>query len=393
MKHLYSVAFLLAASAYNLPVHAQTHSGTYNGAVLDAACKIGHIYRKVEAVLTALDTYAYKVHHNASDLKNKAMQFSSSSAEVATAQSEAQSAYNKALEATSRLHHRKPDVKKFSEKVKDDFKKYFYRDVDNRFSEMFDTCREYVSEADHLSRASEELAENHQNLRGWGNEQEKTLESIKKEVIPKLLSSEQHNYEFSQLSTDFGNFIDDMNKHLRTIVFYLANAQDKLIEAQKTVAVAAATVVNEKVSECKGILAANEASEGQRDEKKKCVQLQAKVEKIQSKIKQEGGSAPRSSADAPLEPTARDSTTANKPEVVLKTGDGGDVVVSEESDSELIDLAVEASEQPSNMKSGGMTTTNLVLAIAIPAVVLCAGVMAFVVMRRNSHAKKVVAAV
>ncbi|KAH8617183.1 hypothetical protein ERJ75_000403500 [Trypanosoma vivax] len=110
-------------------------------------------------------------------------------------------------------------------------------------------------------------------------------------------------------------------------------------------------------------------------------------------MKREGGCAPRSSADAPLEPTARDSTAANKPEVVLKTGDGGDVVVSEESDSELIDLAVEASEQPSSMKSGGMTSTNLVLAIAIPAVVLCAGVMAFVVMRRNSHAKKVVAAV
>ncbi|KAH8612671.1 hypothetical protein ERJ75_000863900 [Trypanosoma vivax] len=393
MKHLYGVAFLLAASACNLFVYAQTHSGTYNGAVLDAACRMGHIYRKVEAVLTALDTYAYKVYDNASDLNKKAMQFSSSSAEVAAAKSEAHTAYDLAIQTTSRLHHRKPDVKKFSEKVKDDFKKYFYRDVDNRFSEMFDTCREYVSEADHLSRASEELAENHQNLRGWGNEQEKTLVSIKDEVIPKLLSSEQHNYEFSQLSTDFGNFIDDMNKHLRTIVYYLANAQDKLIEAQKTVAVGAATVVNEKVSECKGILAANEASEGQSDEKKKCVQLQAKVEKIQSKIKQEGGSAPRSSADAPLEPTARDSTAANKPEVVLKTGDGGDVVVSEESDSELIDLAVEASEQPSNMKSGGITTTNLVLAIAIPAVVLCAGVMAFVVMQRNSHAKKVVAAV
>ncbi|CCD19352.1 hypothetical protein, conserved in T. vivax [Trypanosoma vivax Y486] len=393
MKHLCSATFLLWASICSLFVQCQPYFGQYNGAVVDAACKMGHIYREVKAIFSALDTAARNVHQNASDLRNKAMQFSSSSAEVAKAQSEAQAAYNQAIETTSRLHHRRSDINDFTKTVNSNFKEYFYRDGDNGFNSMFKTCYEHVSDAVQLSRALEDLEENSQNLHGWRGEQEKKLEEISGEITSKLLSYEKRNDEFGRLEKDFKNFISGTTIHIKTVTFHLANAQSQLIEAQKTVAVAAVTVVNEKVSECKGILAANEASGEQSDEKEKCVQLQAKVEKIQSKIKQEGGSAPRSSADAPLEPTARDSTTANKPEAVLKTGDGGDVVVSEESDSELIDLAVEASGQHSNMQSGSMTTTNLVLAIAIPAVVLCAGVMTFVVMQRNSHAKKVVAAV
>ncbi|CCD18279.1 hypothetical protein, conserved in T. vivax, (fragment), partial [Trypanosoma vivax Y486] len=326
---------------------------------------MGYTYRDVEAVFGALDTSAEKVRRNASNLNKKAMQFSSSSAEVATAKASTQSAYNKALDATTSLDRWRPDIKKFSDKMNKDYKKYFYRDGDNGFKNMFDTCQEDESKLKHLLITLGDLEENSQNLHSWRKEQEKKLEEIGKEITYKLLSDSQRNDEFGPLNTDFTNFIRSAITNIMTVTVHLANAQNLLTEAQKTVAVAAVTVVNEKVSECKGILAANEASEGQSDEKEKCVQLQAKVEKIQSKIKQEGGSAPRSSADAPLEPTARDSTAANKPEAVLKTGDGGDVVVSEESDSELIDLAVEASEQPSSMKSGGITTTNLVLAIAI----------------------------
>ncbi|CCD21382.1 hypothetical protein ERJ75_000490100 [Trypanosoma vivax] len=392
MRHLYSIAFLLAASAYNLSVHAQTHSEEYNGAVVDAACKMGYTYRDVEAVFSALYTTADEVYDNASGLNKKAVQFSSSSAEVVAAKASALSAYTRAVEATSSLNNWRRDIKKFSDKVNNDFKKYFYRDGDSGFKNMFEICHKYKDEIKHLSRTLEDL-EKSQNVQNWGEEQKKKLEEISGEITPKLLNDHQRNDEFQLLDKDFREFIRDTKNHITTVTFRLANAQSQLIEAQKTATVAAVKVVNEKVSECKGILVANEGSAGRSDEKEKCVQLQAKVEKIQSKIKQEGGSAPRSSTDAPLEPTARDSTATNKPEAVLKTGDGGDVVVSEESDSELIDLAVEASGQPSNMKSGGMTTTNLVLAIAIPAVVLCAGVMAFVVMQRNSHAKKVVAAV
>ncbi|KAH8609374.1 hypothetical protein ERJ75_001211900 [Trypanosoma vivax] len=392
MKHLCSVAFLLAASAYSLPVHAQRDSKEYNGAVVDAACKMGYTYRDVEAVFSALYTTAGKLRDNASDLRNKAVLFSSSSAEVAAARTAALDAYNQAIETTTSLDRWRRVINDFTKTVNSNFKKYFYRDGDAGFNDMFETCQKHKNEIKHLSRTLEDL-ENSQNLGVWEKEQKNKLEKISGEIASKLLNDHQRSDEFQRLNTDFKDFITRAVTNIKTVTFNLARAQSLLVEAQRTVAVAAVTVVNEKVSECKGILAANEASEGRSDEKEKCVQLQAKVEKIQSKIKQEGGSAPRSSADAPLEPTARDSTAANKPEAVLKTGDGGDVVVSEESDSELIDLAVEASGQHSNMQSGGMTTTNLVLAIAIPAVVLCAGVMTFVAMQRNSHAKKVVAAV
>ncbi|KAG8341744.1 hypothetical protein ERJ75_000067200 [Trypanosoma vivax] len=392
MKHLCSVAFLLAASACSLPVHASASSGTYNGPVVDAACKMGYTYRDVKTVLAALETSAGKVRDNASNLNKKAVLFSSSSAEVAAARTAAQAAFNQAIQTTSSFMYWHRVVNDFTKTVNNNFKEYFFRDGDAGINDMFKTCQNHKSEFKHLLVTLEDL-ENSQNVQNWGEEQKKKLNEISGEITPKLLNDHQRNEELQRLDKDFKDFIRGTITSITTVTFNLANAQNQLIEAQRTVAVAAAKVVNEKVSECKGILATNEASGEQNDEKKKCVQLQAKVEKIQSKIKQEGGSAPRSSADAPLESTARDSTATNKPEAVLKTGDGGDVVVSEESDSELIDLAVEASEQPSNMQKGGMTTTNLVLAIAIPAVVLCAGVMAFVVMQRNSHAKKVVAAV
>ncbi|KAH8617170.1 hypothetical protein ERJ75_000404000 [Trypanosoma vivax] len=193
---------------------------------------MGYTYRDVKAVLAALNANAWEVHHNASYLNKKAMQFSSSSAEVVAARTAALDAYSQANEATTSLHRWGRVVNDFSKKVKDNFKEYFFGDGDNGFNDMFKTCQTYKNEFKHLLVMLEDL-ENSSDVQNWGREQKSKLEEISGEITPKLLNDHQQGSDFERLNRDFGYFISGTTIGITTVTVRLASAQNLLVEAQK----------------------------------------------------------------------------------------------------------------------------------------------------------------
>ncbi|KAG8341960.1 hypothetical protein TRVL_07211 [Trypanosoma vivax] len=162
------------------------------------------------------------------------------------------------------------------------FKDYFYRNDNNGFRRMADTCHKDVSEFTQLLRELKNLKVNFDYLDGWMKGMNKKWEGMKDEVELKLLNHNRGN-EFSSLNSDFKSFITSVTVWLKTVIFHLVPAQKQLSEAQRAAVVAAAAVVNKRVSECKSVDGTNEESQGQSTEEKKCLKLQAKVEKMQQK--------------------------------------------------------------------------------------------------------------
>ncbi|KAH8613366.1 hypothetical protein ERJ75_000794800 [Trypanosoma vivax] len=340
---------------------ASAQSDTHQGPTVDAACRIGYTYREVKAVFDSLDLIADEIKRNASELKEKVGRLPGSSMEVSEAQSSAKSAHDEAVGVTWRLQTPRRDIYNFySKTLKTSFKDYFYEDDNDGFRRMADTCHKDVSEFTQLLRELENLKGNFDNLDGWMKAMNKKWEDIKNEVEPKLLNHNRGN-DFSSLNSDFKSFITSATGGLRTVIFYLVPTQHQLSEAQRAAVVAAAAVVNKRVSECKSVIGTNEESQGQSDEEKKCLNLQAKVEKMQQKqgafstVAPDTRGSPKTSQESGVGATRSATETSAVNEV--------SVVSFEDADNELIDLALEEAGKPNALHNGAMSTRSLALTI------------------------------
>ncbi|KAH8616039.1 hypothetical protein ERJ75_000516800 [Trypanosoma vivax] len=371
---------------------ASAQSTNHHGPTLDAACRIGYTYREVKAVFDALDVIADEIKKNSSELKEKMARLPSSSTGVSEAQSAAKTAHDNAIEVTSKLYWSTKDINSFySKAMKTSFKDYFYRNENDEFQRMADTCHKDVSEFAQLLRALENLKGNFDNLYAWENDIRQKLEEMRNEVSQKLLSHQERNDEFSSLNSDFKSFITSVTVWLKTVIFHLVPAQKQLSEAQRAAVVAAAAVVNKRVSECKSVIGTNDESQGQSTEEKKCLKLQAKVEKMQQKQ----GTPTAAPSDARGSPQTSQESGVGATRSAAETSAVNEVsVVSfEDADNELIDLALEDAGKPNALHNGAMSTRSLALTIGIPVGILLIGTVAFILIRRRTQEKKVAVAI
>ncbi|KAH8618758.1 hypothetical protein ERJ75_000246200 [Trypanosoma vivax] len=373
--------FLLLAP---LLVAAIAQANTHEGPVKDAACKIGYTFTQVSSLFETLDTIATRMRKNASELSNKAQVFPGPSPEVTSAQDAARKAYDVALTAESKVVAARREIFAFKrDKIDGEFKKRFYHNGDAGFNGMLDTCRTSIDKLKEYQKALDAVEENFQQLSDWSKKKMNDWDTIAKEVDPQLLNHGHQNDVFGPISKDFREFITSMRIELTTAVTHIQLAVPQLENAQVAVTTAAGKIINEKLDQCKTVLAHRQTNEAQTKEENNCLHLQTKIEKISQR--KGDGEAEKTQAEGK---STAGASAGGRTTTVTALAVGNEVMDVTVESEDLIDLATQVSE-PSNVeRSKRVSTTNLALMIGIPVALLAIGIGAFLLVRRRHPQEK-----